>query len=44
MLVHSIVGSVRHEFVIAYLVSEGSGLVWESVGKAELLSDHFDSK
>ena len=26
------------------LVGEGSGLVCESVGKADLLSDHFDSK
>ena len=26
------------------LVSEGGGLVCESVGKAELLSDHFDNK
>ena len=26
------------------LVREGSGLVCESVGKADLLSDHFDSK
>ena len=26
------------------LVSEGGGLVCESVGKAGLLSDHFDSK
>ena len=26
------------------LVSEGCGLVCESVGKAGLLSDHFDSK
>ena len=26
------------------LVSEGGGLVWESVGKIDLLSDHFDSK
>ena len=26
------------------LVNEGSGLVCESVGKADLLSDHFDSK
>ena len=26
------------------LVSEDSGLVCESVGKADLLSDHFDSK
>ena len=25
-------------------VSEGGGLVCESVGKADLLSDHFDSK
>ena len=25
-------------------VSEGVGLVCESVGKADLLSDHFDSK
>ena len=26
------------------LVSEGDGLVCESVGKADLLSDHFDRK
>ena len=26
------------------LVSEGGGLVCQSVGKADLLSDHFDSK
>ena len=26
------------------LVREGGGLVCESVGKADLLSDHFDSK
>ena len=26
------------------LVSEGDGLVCESAGKADLLSDHFDSK
>ena len=26
------------------LVSEGGGLVCESVGKAELLSDHLDNK
>ena len=26
------------------LISEGAGLVCESVGKADLLSDHFDSK
>ena len=25
-------------------ISEGGGLVWESVGNADLLSDHFDSK
>ena len=29
---------------LALLVSEGGGLVCESVGKADLLSDHFDSK
>ena len=26
------------------LVGEGGGLVCESVGKADLLSDHFDGK
>ena len=26
------------------LVRAGGGLVWESVGKTDLLSDHFDSK
>ena len=26
------------------LISQGGGLVCESVGKADLLSDHFDSK
>ena len=26
------------------LISEGGGLVCESVGKSDLLSDHFDSK
>ena len=26
------------------LVSEGGGLVYESVGRDDLLSDHFDSK
>ena len=26
------------------LVSEGGGLMCESIGKADLLSDHFDSK
>ena len=25
-------------------IGGGGGLVWESVGKADLLSDHFDSK
>ena len=44
MVVHSLVFGVRHKFVIASLVSEGGGLVCESVGKADLLSDHFDSK
>ena len=29
---------------LAPLVSDGSGLVCESVGKADLLSDHFNSK
>ena len=29
---------------LAPLVSEGGGLVYESVNKADLLSDHFDSK
>ena len=35
---------VRLEFVIASDVSEGGGLVCESVNRADLLSDHFDSK
>ena len=26
------------------LISEGGGLLCESIGKADLLSDHFDSK
>ena len=26
------------------LVSEGGGLVYESIGKPDLMSDHFDSK
>ena len=26
------------------LISEGGGLVRESIGKADLLADHFDSK
>ena len=33
---------VRH--CLCSLVNEGGGLVCESVGKADLLSDHFDSK
>ena len=32
------------EFVIASARSEGGGLVCESVGTADLLSDHFESK
>ena len=44
MVVHSYVCGVRLEFVLPRLVSEGGGLVCESVGKADLLSDHFDSK
>ena len=43
-MVHSKVCSVRLGFVIPPLVSEGGGLVCESVNKADLLSDHFDSK
>ena len=31
-------------FSLPPLVSEGGGLVCESVGKAHLLSDHFDNK
>ena len=31
-------------FFMPPLVSEGGGLVCESVGKADLLSDYFDSK
>ena len=30
--------------LLPLLVSEGGGLVCESVGKVDLLSDHFDSK
>ena len=30
--------------VLPPFVSEGGGLVCESIGKADLLSDHFDSK
>ena len=41
-MVHSKVCGVRLEFVIAS--AEGGGMVWESVGKADLLSDHFDRK
>ena len=40
MVVHTKVCDVRLQFVI----SEGGGLMCESVGKADLLSDHFDSK
>ena len=44
MVVHSKVCGVRLEFVIASTrCGEGGGLVCESVGKADLLSDHFDS-
>ena len=39
VVVHSKVCGVRLEFV-----SEGGGLVCESVGKADLLSDHFGTK
>ena len=47
------IGRIFHFFVMASetqssslppLVSEGGGLVCESVGKADLLLDHFDSK
>ena len=44
MEVHSQVCGVRLEFVIAPLLSESGGPVYESVGEADLLSDHFDSK
>ena len=44
MVVHSYVCGVRLEFIIASALSEGGGLVCESVGKADLLSDNFDSK
>ena len=43
-MVHSLVCCVRLEFVTATLVGGGGGLVCESVGKADLLSDHFDGK
>ena len=42
MVVQSKVCDARLKFV--KLVSEGGGLVCESVGKADLLSDNFDSK
>ena len=29
---------------LSVVVREGGGLVCESIGKADLLSDHFDSK
>ena len=35
---------VRLAFVIASLVGDGGGLVCESVGTADLLSDYFDSR
>ena len=44
MVVHSKVCGVRLEFVIASARYEGGRLVCESVGMADLLSDHFDSK
>ena len=34
----------RSSSALPPLVSEGGGLVCESIGKADLLSDHFDSK
>ena len=44
MVVHFFVCYVRLEFVFATAVGGGGGLVCESVGKADLLSDHFDGK
>ena len=38
------VSSLGSSLSLPPLVSEGGGLVCESVGKADLLSDHFDSK
>ena len=43
-MIHSKVCGVRLEFVSASARSEGGGLVCDSVGKADLLSDHFESK
>ena len=36
--------SLRCSARVRHCLSEGGGLVCESVGKADLLSDHFDSK
>ena len=44
MLVNSKVFVFGCSLSLPLLVSEGGGLVCESVGKADLLSDHFDSK
>ena len=44
MVVHPKICCVRREFVIAVIIGGGGGLECESVGKADLLSDHFDSK
>ena len=44
MVVHSLVCCIRLEFVTAAVVGGGGGLVCESAGKADLLSDHFDGK
>ena len=44
MVVHSQVCGVRLSSSLLPLVGKGGGLVCELVGKADLLSDHFDSK
>ena len=44
MVVHSQICGVRLSSSLPPIVSEGGGLVCQSVGKADLLSDHFDSK
>ena len=44
MVVHSKSAVFRSSSSLPPLVSEGGGLVCESVGKTNLLSDHFDSK
>ena len=45
MVVHSYKSAVfGSSSSLISLFSEGGGLVCESVGTAELLSDHFDSK